>query len=419
MRNPTPLALAALLLGTPVSAQVAVATASQSTPDPSITGGVLQDVALWVSPGAPASSLFLTAYSNANAGLATFGLRGEPLDLETADGPMTAVAVRDGFPVSGVQQTLAVAASVISSGLVAYTVDPDRADRVTRLGGAGAFVTGAQFSAVALYRNPASGQFFVFAGTPAGVLQQYELSAEDGNVTATLVRTLTTTGPIVGLAVDEDTDSLFVTQQGQGLWRYGAAADADLTGQQLAVQGTGGLSGNVGRVALYRARGGEGYIVVADTGADAFAVYERRARTFVGSFQLVDNDGIVQSNDPVALAATSAALDATFPDGVFAGADALANPQNLKFASWATVAEAFDPALRIDTRFDSDGGTDGGTDGGSDAGGGAVNPPPLPPPPGPPDRPEDSGCSCTSASVPSTALLALIALARLGRRRRD
>ncbi|GHG62115.1 myxosortase-dependent phytase-like phosphatase [Comamonas sp. JC664] len=419
MRNPTPLALAALLLGTPVSAQVAVATASQSTPDPSITGGVLQDVALWVSPGAPASSLFLTAYSNANAGLATFGLRGEPLDLETADGPMTAVAVRDGFPVSGVQQTLAVAASVISSGLVAYTVDPDRADRVVRLGAPGAaFVTGAQFSAVALYRNPASGQFFVFAGTPAGVLQQYQLSAEDGNVTATLVRTLTTTGPIVGLAVDEDSDSLFVTQQGQGLWRYGAAADADLTGQQLAVQGTGGLSGNVGRVAVYRARGGEGYIVVADTGADAFAIFERRARTFVGSFQLVDNDGIIQANDPVALAVSSAALDATFPDGVFAGTDALANPQNLKFASWATVAEAFDPALRIDTRFDSDGGTDGGTDGGpGDDGGISGGPGPAPGPGG--RLPEDSGCSCTSASVPSTALLALIALARLGRRRRD
>ncbi|AKQ64673.1 Phytase [Myxococcus hansupus] len=418
MRNPTPLALAALLLGTPVSAQVAVAPTSQSTPDPSITGGVLQDVALWVSPGAPASSLFLTAYSNANGGLATFGLRGEPLDSETADGPMTAVAVRDGFRVSGIQQTLAVAASVISSGLVAYTVDPDRADRVERLGGAGAFVTGAQFSAVALYQSRDSGQFFVFAGTPTGVLQQYQLAADEGNVTATLVRTLTTTGPIVGLAVDEDTDSLFVTQQGQGLWRYGAAADADLTGQQLAVQGTGGLSSNVGRVAVYRARNGEGYILVADPGADAFAVYERRARTFVGSFRLADDDGgVIQANDPVALAVTSASLDTAFPNGVFAGSDALANPQNLKFASWAAVAEAFDPALRIDTRFDSDGGTDGGTDGGSgDDGGINGGPGPAPGPGG--QLPEDSGCSCASASVPSTALLALIALVRLGRRRR-
>ena len=115
MRNTTPLALAAMLLGTTVSGHVAVATTSQSEPDPSITGGVLQDVALWVSPGAPASSLLLTAYSNANGGLATFGLRGEPLDSETADGPMTAVAVRDGFRVSGIQQTLVVAASVIST----------------------------------------------------------------------------------------------------------------------------------------------------------------------------------------------------------------------------------------------------------------------------------------------------------------
>ncbi|QDE84950.1 myxosortase-dependent phytase-like phosphatase [Myxococcus xanthus] len=416
MRNPTPLALAALLLGTPVSAQVAVSPTSQSEPGPSITGGVLQDVALWVSPGAPGSSLFLTAYNSPNAGLVTFGVGGEQLDAELTDGPMSAVAVRDGFPLSGVQQTLAVAASINFNGLAAYTVDPDRADRVVRIGAAG-FLTGTQFSAVALYQNQDSGRFYVFAGTSRGVLQQYELAGDTGNVTATLVRTLTTTGPIAGLAVDEASDSLFVTQQGQGLWRYAAAADADVTGQQLSIQGSGGLSANVGRVALYRARNGEGYILVADTGADAFAIYERRARTFVGSFRLADEDGgVIRANDPVALAVSASSLGTTYPDGLFVGSDAFSNPQRFLYARWPAVAEAFDPALRIDTRFDSDGGTDGGTDGGPGDGGGSGGPGPRP---GPGNRPEESGCSCASASVPATAAFALLALVRVGRRRRD
>ncbi|NVI99600.1 phytase [Myxococcus sp. AM009] len=417
MRNPTPLALAALLLGTPVSAQVAVPPTSQSEPDPSITGGVLQDVALWVSPGAPGSSLFLTAYNSPNSGLVTFGVGGEQLDAELPDGPMSAVAVRDDFPLSGVQQTLAVAASINLNGLVAYTVDPDRADRVVRVG-AGAFVTGTQFSAVALHQDEDSGRFHVFAGTPTGVLQQYELAGDTGSVTATLVRTLTTTGPIAGLAVDEASDSLFVTQQGQGLWRYAASADADVTGQQLAIQGTGGLSNNVGRVALYRARGGEGYLLVADTGADAFAVYERRARTFVGAFRLADDDGgVIRANDPVALAVSASPLGTAYPEGLFVGSDAFSNPQRFLYARWPAVAEAFDPALRIDTRSDSDGGTDGGTDGGSGDGGGTGGPGPLPPPGVSP--PADSGCSCASASVPATAAFALLALVRVGRRRRD
>ncbi|WAM24393.1 myxosortase-dependent phytase-like phosphatase [Myxococcus sp. NMCA1] len=415
MRNPTPLALAALLLGTPVSAQVAVSPTSQSEPDPSITGGVLQDVALWVSPGAPGSSLFLTAYNSPNSGLVTFGVGGEQLDAELADGPMSAVAVRDEFPLSGVQQTLVVAASNFN-GLVAYTVDPDRADRVVSLG-AGGFVTGTQFSAVALYQNQDSGRFYVFAGKSTGVLQQYELAGDTGRVTATLVRTLTTTGPIAGLAVDEASDSLFVTQQGQGLWRYAAAADADVTGQQLSIQGSGGLSANVGRVALYRARNGEGYILVADTGADAFAIYERRARTFVGSFRLADEDGgVIRANDPVALAVSASSLGTTYPDGLFVGSYAFSNPQRFLYARWPAVAEVFDPALRIDTRFDSDGGTDGGTDGGPGDGGGSGGPGPRP---GPGNRPEESGCSCASASVPATAAFALLALVRVGRRRRD
>lgn len=272
---------------------------------------------------------------------------------------MSAVAVRDGFPLSGVQQTLVVAASINFNGLAAYTVDPDRADRVERIGAAG-FLTGTQFSAVALYQNEDSGRFYVFAGTSTGVLRQYELAGDTGSVTATLVRTLTTTGPIAGLAVDEASDSLFVTQQGQGLWRYPAAADAGVTGQQLSIQGSGGLSANVGRVALYRARNGEGYILVADTGADAFAVYERRARTLVGSFRLADEDGgVIRANDPVALAVTASSLGTTYPDGLFVGSDAFSNPQRFLYARWPAVAEAFDPALRIDTRFDSDGGRTG------------------------------------------------------------
>ncbi|ATB49540.1 myxosortase-dependent phytase-like phosphatase [Corallococcus macrosporus] len=418
MRNPTPLALAALLLGTPVSAQVAVPPTAQTEPDPSISGGVLQDVALWVSPGAPASSLLLTAYSSPNSGLVTFGVGGEQLDAELTDGPMSAVAVRDGFALSGVQQTLAVAASVNLNGLVAYTVDPDRSDRVVRVG-AGSFLTGTQFSAVAISQDEDSGRFYVFAGTSAGVLQQYELDGEDGVVTATLVRTLTTTGPIAGLAVDEASGSLFVTQQGQGLWRYALAANAEVTGQQLPIPGTGGLSANVGRVALYRARNGEGYILVADTGADAFAVYERRAWTYVGAFRLADEGGgVIRANDPVALAVSASSLGTAYPEGLFVGGDAQSNPQRLQFAAWPAVAEAFDPALRIDTRLDSDGGTDGGTDGGSTDGGGVIGGP-GPQRPGTGLPPDDSGCSCTSGSVPATAAFALLALVRLGRRRRD
>ncbi|WP_426753849.1 myxosortase-dependent phytase-like phosphatase [Myxococcus sp. Y35] len=418
MRNPTPLALAALLLGTPVSAQVAVAPSSQTLPEPAITGGVLRDATLWEAPGNSASSLLLTAYENANTGLVTFGLDGQQVDAELAEGPMSAVAVLDGFLVSGVEQTLVVAASLNANGLTAFTVDTGRADRVVRLGAPG-FVTGRQFSAVALHRSQDSGRFYLFAGGADGFLQQYELSGDLGAVTATPVRSLRTSGAVVGLVVDEATESLFVTQQGQGLWRYSTEPDDDGEGQQLAASGGTQLSTNVGRVGLYRARNGEGYILVADPGANAFAVFERRARTFVGTFQLATDGGVISANAPLALAVSAQRMGTSFPDGLFAGSDALSSPQNLKLASWAAVADAFEPPLRVDTRSDSDGGTDGGTDGGPGDGGGVIGGPGPQPQPGWNPPSDDSGCSCASASVPSTALLALLALVRLGRRRRD
>lgn len=416
MRNPSLLALVAFLSGAAVSAQpVTVAPTLETQPDPGTTAGNLRDVALWVNPADAGASLLITAYDNPNAGLVTFGMDGRQLETELPDGPTLGVAVRDGFPLAGGSRTLAVTANVNFNGLAAYVVDPQGADRLVRIGPAG-FLSGTAFSSVALYRSTATGRFYVFAGTQGGLLQQFELTGEDGGVTATAVRTLKTGGGgVAGLAADEDTGLLFVTEAGQGLWRYSAEPDGGQTRQQVSAVGGGQLNTDVGRVALYRARNGEGYVIVADTAADAFAVFERRSQVFVGSFQLVADGGIDRVEDPVALAVSSRPVGPDFPDGVFVAHDGLDTPDNLKLASWSAVAGAFNPDLRIDTRQDTDGGTDGGA---ANDGGPVVVPPPLPGNPGPPID-DGNGCSCASASVPATALLGLLALALAGRRRKS
>ena len=415
MRNPTLLALVALLSGAAVSAQpVTVAPTLETQPNPATTAGELQDVALWVNPADAGASLLITAYNNVNAGLVTFGVDGRQLETELPDGPTLGVAVRDGFPLAGGSRTLVVTANTNFNGLAAYVVDAQGADRLVRIGPAG-FLSGTAFSTVALYRSTATGRFYVFAGSQGGLLQQFELSGEDGGVTATAVRTLLTGGgAVAGVVADEDTGLLFVTEQGQGLWRYSAEPDGGQGRQQVAAVGGGQLGTSVGRVSLYRARNGEGYLLVADTTADAFAVFERRSQAFVGAFQLVADGGIDRVEDPVALAVSSRPVGPDFPDGVFVAHDALDTPDNLKLAPWSSVARAFSPALRIDTLQDSDGGTDGGSDGG-DAGPGA-SPPPRPGNPGTIN--DGEGCGCGSASVPASALLGLLALALTGRRRK-
>ncbi|WP_164000203.1 myxosortase-dependent phytase-like phosphatase [Pyxidicoccus caerfyrddinensis] len=418
MRNPFFLALAALLASATVSAQpvsVSVAPVRETQPDPGTVAGALRDVALWVNPADGGASLLISAYDNVNAGLVTFGVDGTQVEAELPDGPALGVALHDDFPLGGGSRTLVVTANPNFNGLGAYRLDPTGADRVVRIGNAG-FLTGTQYATVALYRSPTSGRFFVFAGTQGGRLEQFELTGTDGGLTATPARVLATAGGgIAGVVADEESGRLFVTEEGQGLWRYSAETDGGQTRTQIASVGNT-LSTDVGRVSLYRARNGEGYILVADTASGAFAVFERRSEALVGKFLVVADGGVDAVDDPVALAVSSRPVGPDFADGLFVAHDGVNGPDNLKLVRWSAVANAFSPPLRVDTLQATDGGTDAGT-GGNDAGP-DVQPQPLPVPGGGEDE-DDSGCSCATASVPASALLGLLALALAGRRRRS
>lgn len=421
MRTPSLLVLVSLLTGTAVSAQpvqpVQVAPTRQTQPQ-AATADVIRDVALWVAPDGGSDSLLFTSYADFNAGLVTFGPDGTRVDVDV-DGASLAVAVMDGFPLGGENRTLVL--SVLPNGVMAYRVTDQSADRVQRVGLVN-FDTAVGFGAnesLVLYRSPGSGRFYAFKAG-ARVIEQFELSGAGGGVTATRVRTVDTGsrgGTVSGLAVDEESGSLFALLAGVGLWRYGAEPDAGSDGRQVAAAVDGGpFLSTVGRLALYRVGGGEGYLIAADRDRNAFVVFERRSQVFVGAFSVEANRdaGVLSgARRPLALAASSQPVGTGFPGGLFVAHNAQGTPENLLLAPWTAVADAFDPPLRGGTR-QTDGGTDGGTDAGLDAG------PPVAPPISPPASGGDSGgCSCATASVPASAVLALLALALAGRRRRD
>jgi 3-phytase len=417
MRNPSLLVLVSLLTGTAVSAQpVQVAPTRQTQAQPA-TANTLRDVALWVAPDGGSDSLLLTSYADFNAGLVTFGPDGTRVDVDV-DGASLAVAVIDGFPLGGENRTLVL--SVLPNGVMAYRVTDQAADRVQRVGLVN-FDTAVGFGAnesLVLYRSPGSGRFYAFKAG-ARFIEQFELSGAGGGVTATRVRTVDTgsgTATVSGLAVDEESGSLFAMLAGVGLWRYGAEPDAGSDGRQVAAADGGPFLSTVGRLALYRVGGGEGYLIAADRERNAFVVFERRSQVVVGAFSVEANRDagvLTGARRPLALAASSRPVGTGFPGGLFVAHNAQGTPENLLLAPWPAVADAFDPPLRGGTR-QTDGGTDGGTDAGFDAG------PPVAPPIDPPSSGGDSGgCSCATASVPASAVLALLALALAGRRRRD
>ncbi|RKH56089.1 myxosortase-dependent phytase-like phosphatase [Corallococcus aberystwythensis] len=419
MRNLSLSTLTAVLVSTAAGAQTAPVQAPytvQTQPGARSGGGTVNDVALWVNPANRADSRLITA--DQNNGLFTYALDGGEVQALT-EGTAASVDVLGGFPLAGgASAALVLSANPTLSGLVPYVMDATAdGGGLTRLSPTAAPLdVGVTYGTVRMARG-ADGTIQAFGGLAAGGIRQFLLTPTDGGVTATPLRDIPA-GAVLGLAVDPAYRALYVAQQGQGLYRYGADADAGTLGTQVVGLGDGGLS-SVGRIALYEASGVDGYLVASDPNANTFVVFDRRTLGRVGSFQLVQDagtDGVEQSRGLVAF---SGALGSAFPEGLFVAHDGVSSStlgDNLKLTSWGNVARAFSPPLTI-AQQPSDGGTDGGT--GQDGGNVVVRPGPDNPIGGGGGEDEDSGCGCTSTSVPAVATLGLLAMALLGRRRRN
>ncbi|GMU09025.1 myxosortase-dependent phytase-like phosphatase [Corallococcus caeni] len=423
MRNLSLPALTAVLVSTAAGAQTApvqVPYTVQTQPGARSGGGTVNDVALWVDPANPAASRLITA--DQNNGLFTYALDGGEVQAVT-EGTSASVDVVGGFPLAGGRSAaLVLSANPTLTGLVPYVMD-SAADGggLTRLSPTAAPLdVGVSYGTVRLVRG-ADGTLQAFGGLAAGGIRQFALTPTDGGVTATPLRDIPA-GAALGLVVDPAYRALYVAQQGQGLYRYGADADAGITGTQVVGLGDGGLT-SVGRIALYEASGVDGYLVASDPDANTFVVFDRRTLGRVGSFQLVQDGGTDAVEQSRGLVAFSGALGTAFPEGLFVAHDGMSSStlgDNLKLTSWGNVARAFSPPLIIAAQPQADAGTggDGGT--GTDGGGGViVNPGDGNPIGGGGGGDDDSGCGCTSTSVSAVATLGLLAMAFLGRRRRS
>jgi 3-phytase len=425
VRFRTLLIVAVLLAGLPARAQPSIQVSPTLETEQVIgTGPVVQGAALWHHPSDPASSLLLVADNQ--IGLLLYRLNGDVLLAHSSDGVAAGVDVQDNVRVTGISQSLVMVANPSLQALVAYLIDP------TTLGLRGAGLSpintpGFVPNSVALYVSPTTGRFFAFAGSATGVVAQFEVTGQvgDGGVQFNPVRTFDVGDAVVGMAVDDAQRTLYVVEQGNGIWQYGAepeAADA-----RTLVDGVtgGGLSTPLGGVALYTASGVRGYLLAVSGGANTVRIYERQpsAHTFRGSFSVAQDGGIDAVDRPRHVVMTNRA-QAGFPLGMVAVHDSTnttGGNENFKLVPWQAIATAFTTPLVVDTG-NSTTPPDGGTpDGGADGGGGVTLPPNTPPlfPGAPPPEGDEGGlnCYCSSVSVPGSVLLVLAGVLLLSRRR--
>ncbi len=347
--NSFALTCAFLLLVSPSVARAQTASASatvETEPVPS-SGDAADDPVVWVHPTDPSRSTVIG--TDKQSGLAVYDLAGNELQF-LSDGELNNVDLRHNFPLGAETVALVTAGERGGNALAIYAVDPDT--RLLRDVAAGTITFGIAIYGSCMYRSPVSGEYYFFGTSKEGDVEQWRLFDDgSGAVDAVRVRTLSVGGQLEGCAADDESGYVFIGEEAEAIWRYGAEPNAGNDRIQVDTTGSGGhLTADVEGITIFYASGGAGYLIVSSQGNNTFVVYERRApHQHLLTFALGTNSalGIDGCSDTDGIDVTSRGLGAAFPGGLFVAQDGAnsGGNQNFKLVPWPAIAELADPPL--------------------------------------------------------------------------
>lgn len=303
------------------------------------------DPAIWVHPRDPALSVVIG--TDKKRGLNVYDLEGRILQT-LPDGRMNNVDLRDGVEIGGRKRALVAATNRSDRTIALYLLDSDS----RRLEETGAPIrTGFQDPyGLCMYRTP-DGEHFVFASdSGSGRFRQWQLTVQGDAIVAKRVREFPVGSQAEGCVADDETGALYVAEEGGGFWKYQARPEGGRERTRIdRVGGPNGLVADIEGVSIWSGSGGNGFLVLSNQGADAYAVYRREEpHEFVGLFRIVDHgargvDGVSETDG---LAVASAPLGPRYPDGLLVVQDDSNLPagqsQNFKYVSWRDVVRALD-----------------------------------------------------------------------------
>lgn len=297
--------------------------------------GDQDDMCVWIHPRDPAASTIITSDKDVER-LFVYDLAGETIQSIPVPGKPGNIDVRYGFPLEGGPVDIVAYNDRDRRKVMVFAVDPS-SRRLSRVDD-DTIDTGSNYG-LCLYANPASGRFHAFVTAESGAIEQYELGADAGRVTGTLVRSWSFGGQTEGCVCDDEAALAFFGEEDRGIWRVSGEPLASTEAVLVAAVGdASGLRADVEGLTLYYAGQGGGYLLASGQSIGTFFVWERRPpHSFVKSFTVLgvdDTDGIDVTN---------VALGPRFPAGVFAAHDGSGSPHTVEVCGWE------DAGLLVDT----------------------------------------------------------------------
>jgi 3-phytase len=289
------------------------------------------DPAIWIDRADSAKSLILG--TDKQAGLYVYALDGAVKDFLPA-GALNNVDLRQGVTIGAFAGDIAAASNRTDNTVTLFTIDDGR---VTK---SGAFPS-AIVEPYGLCMGVEAGGVFVFVAYKTGDLVAYRLTGAGGGVEAARLKL---SSQLEGCVYDEDQRTLFIGEEGKGVWK--TAFDGAAFGPAVAVDAVGGPSGiraDIEGMAIYKTGPGTGHLIVSSQGDYSYAVYDRAGdNKFLGRFRISEGPASDGAQETDGLDVTSAPLGPDFPAGALIVQDGFNDPkgskQNFKFVDWRAVA---------------------------------------------------------------------------------
>ncbi len=332
---------------TVLNQQVGTITAKYETQPLPQSGEAASDPTVWVNP--TDSSLSTIIGTDKFGGIGVYDLTGNQLQFITT-GSYLKVDTRSNFTLGGKSVSIVAAGRVDTNSLSLFAIDPTTRQLTDVTGGTIKLANGGVIDGVTMYQSAETGKTYAFVSSDTGVIEQFELNGNSaGLITAKSVRTIKVGSAAQGMTADDETGSLYVSQDGVAIWKYGAEPTDGAVRVQIDNSDSGSVGSDSESLALYKGSNGAGYLIAARQNTNDYVIYDRQTGAYVTKFK-ISNGAVDGTSSSDGIAVTSASLGNGLSDGAFIVEDDkndIGN-QNYKIVSWGDIAGAQAIPLAID-----------------------------------------------------------------------